>query len=77
MGKEDVIALPNRVINLNNGYVIHLSKSDNKLCKEPKYIIETYRDKNDYKCHRPENLFYMNLSEASDFIQRELFYHNF
>ena len=70
------ISLPNRIIHLNNGNIISIANSINKMCSEPKLIISTYRDKNSFKSHLPDKVFNMNLKDANRFIQGELLMYN-
>ena len=76
MNAKAKIFLPNRIIHLNNGNIISISNSLNRLSLEPKLTISTYKTQDYFNSHKPDSIFNMTLKEANNFIQRELLVYN-
>ena len=77
MNKKDTIALSNRIIRLNNGNIISIATSVNRLSSDSNLAVTTYRSKEYFKSHKPDHIDMMSLQEANNFIQTELLLHNF
>ena len=77
MNKKDTIVLPNRIIRLNNGNIISIANSINRLSVDSNLAVSTYRSKEYFKTHQPDHINMMSLQEANNFIQTELLLHNF